>query len=93
MLRMLPIRCLQPRKFAIGKKEREAESAHVSVESSSNAPSTDVALTTVCIHLHKNDWICDTAASSHMTSNIDKFETISVHNGTVEVGGGLFLEY
>src|SRR5258705_5880243 len=56
---------------------------------------TDVALTAVSKHHHKheNDWIFDTAASSHMTSDLGRFETFSANSGTIEVAGETFLEY
>ena len=44
-------------------------------------------------HKHKNDWIFDTTVSLHMTSNLGRFETSSVHSGTVEVAGETFLKY
>src|SRR5258705_1519906 len=63
----------------------------------SNQPSagTDVALTAVSTHhkQHENDWIFDTAASSHMTSDLGRFETFSANSGTIEVAGETFLEY
>src|SRR5258708_21453438 len=56
--------------------------------------STDVALTAVSAHhKHQNDWIFDTAASSHMTSDLGRFETFSANTGTIEVAGETFLEY
>ena len=55
---------------------------------------TDVALTAVSAHYkHKNDWIFDTTMSSHMTSDLGRFETFSAHFGTIEVAGETFLEY
>ena len=55
---------------------------------------TDVALTAISAHhKHENDWIFDTAASSHMTSDLGRFETFSAHSGTIEVAGETFLEY
>src|SRR5258705_7333478 len=55
---------------------------------------TDVALTAVSTHhKHENDWIFDTAASSHMTSDLGRFETFSANSGTIEVAGETFLEY
>ena len=44
-------------------------------------------------HKHENNWIFDTTASSHMTSDLGRFETFSVHSGTIEVTGKTFLEY
>src|SRR5258706_15012312 len=56
--------------------------------------STDIALTAVSAHhKHHNDWIFDTAASSHMTSDLGRFETFSANTGTIEVAGETFLEY
>src|SRR5258705_3202955 len=88
-------------------KDIKPESAHVSMEvgqsSSQFEPSagidqpsagTDVALTAVSAHhKHQNDWIFDTAASSHMTSDLGRFETFSANTGTIEVAGETFLEY
>src|SRR5258706_1716510 len=55
---------------------------------------TDVALTAVSTHhKHENDWIFDTAASSHMTSDLGRFGTFSANSGTIEVAGETFLEY
>src|SRR5258708_8304678 len=55
---------------------------------------TDVALTAVSAHhKHQNDWIFDTAVSSHMTSDLGRFETFSANTGTIEVAGETFLEY
>ena len=42
---------------------------------------------------HKNDWIFDTAASFHISPNINKFKTICKNNGTVEVNGRTLPEY
>ena len=70
--------------------EKQAESAHITTESQ---PETALATTDVSIIPHKSDWIFDTAASSHMTSDIDKFETLRTHHGTVRVGGNSFLDY
>ena len=55
---------------------------------------TDVTLTAMSTH-HKleNDWIFDTAASSHMTSDLGRFETFSAHSGTIEVADETFLKY
>ena len=58
--------------------EKKQESAHVTVE-------TDVALQTVSTPNTKT-WSFDSCASSHMTSNIELFETPSTDHGTVEVG-------
>src|SRR5258708_809226 len=44
-------------------------------------------------HKHQNDWIFDTAVSSHMTSDLGRFETFSANTGTIEVAGETFLEY
>ena len=55
---------------------------------------TDVALTAMsALHKHENVWIFDTTASSHITSNLGRFETFSVHFGTIEVASKTFLEY
>ena len=75
------------------KADIKAESADVSIEVEQQA-STDVTLTAVSIcHKHKNDWIFDTAVSSHITSDLGRFETFSVHSGTIEVAGETFLEH
>src|SRR5258705_7639468 len=59
-----------------------------------SSASTDVALTAVSAHYkHQNDWIFDTAASSHMTSDLGSFETFSANTRTIEVAGEIFLEY
>ena len=42
---------------------------------------------------YKNDWIFDTATSSYISSNIDKFKTSYKNNGTVKVGGRPLLKY
>src|SRR5258705_4460586 len=56
--------------------------------------STDVALTAVSAHhKHQNDWIFYTAASSHMSSDLGRFETFLAITGTIEVAGETFLEY
>ena len=44
-------------------------------------------------HKYENDWIFDTAVSSHMTLDLGRFETFSAHSGTIEVAGETFLEY
>src|SRR5258706_1643924 len=56
---------------------------------------TDVALTAVSAHHHKhqNDWIFDTAASSHMTSDLGRIETFYQNSGPIEVPGETFLDY
>ena len=51
----------------------KTESAHISMEAGQS--STDVALTTVS-HQHQNDWIFDTAASSHMTPHLGKYQRV-----------------
>src|SRR5258706_15309538 len=56
--------------------------------------STDVAVTAVSAHhKHQDDWIFDTAASSHMISDLGRFETFSANIRTIEVAGETFLEY
>ena len=37
-------------------------------------------------------WKFDTAASAHMTSDIGHFEQLSIHNGSVRVGGNALLD-
>jgi len=70
-------------------QKKKAQSAHVSAEST-EACITDVALTAVSTPIH-SAWIFDTGSSSHMTSDLDKFETIIANHGTVKVGGGVIL--
>ena len=41
----------------------------------------------------QSNWIFDTAACSHMLSNLDKFDTIIEDHGIVEVGEGVYLKY
>ena len=56
--------------------------------------STDVTLTAVSVHhKYENDWIFDTAMSSHITLDLGRFETFSAYSGTIEVAGETFLEY
>ena len=59
-----------------------------------SSASTDIALTAMSAHhKHQNNWIFDTPASSHMTSDLGRFETFSANTGTIEVAGETFLEY
>src|SRR5258706_5742122 len=83
-------------------KDIKPELAHLSTEvgqkssAGTDQPSvgTDVALTAVSAHhQHQNDWIFDTAASSHMTSDLGRCETFSANTGSIEVAGETFLEY
>src|SRR5258706_10639273 len=77
-------------------KHIKPESAHVSMEvgQQQSSAGTDVALTAMSAHhKHQNDWIFDTATSSHMTSDLGRFETFSANTGTIEVAGETFLEY
>src|SRR5258706_181716 len=74
----------------------ELLSGQQQLSASTDQPSAgiDVTLTAVSAHhKHQNDWIFDTAVSSHMTSDLDRFETFSANTGTIEVAGETFLEY
>src|SRR5258705_1097515 len=74
-------------KLSVGSNQPSASTDQPSV-------TTDVALTAVSAHhKHQNDWIFDTTASSHMTSDLGRFETFSANTGTIEVAGETFLEY
>src|SRR5258705_6269380 len=84
-----------------GKADIKPESAHVSMEvgqssagTDQSSAGTDVVLTAVSTHhKHQNDWIFDTAVSTHMTSDLGRFETFLANTGTIEVAGETFLEY
>ena len=85
------------------KADIKTESVHVSLEvagqqqqasTRQSDAGTDVALTAVSTHhKHENNWIFNTTVSSHMTSDLGRFETFSVHSGTIKVAGETLLEY
>src|SRR5258706_7506414 len=78
----------------LGQQKPSAGTDQPSAGTDQPSAGTDVALTAISAHhKHQNDWILDTAASSHMTSDLGRFETFSANTGTIEVAGETFLEY
>src|SRR5258705_451818 len=77
-----------------GQQKLSVGSNQPSASTDQPSATTDVALTAVSTHhKHENHWIFDTTASSHMTSDLSRFETFSANTGTIEVAGETFLEY
>ena len=82
------------------KADIKTESAHVSLKVQQQASTRQldasiyVALITMSAHhKYENGWIFDTTVSSHITSDLGRFETFSAYSGTIEVAGKTFLEY